>query len=122
MRVSSENRPEAGAYCSHCGQSVKPIERHGWRNFWAWFTLLQFAAVIAAIVASVHPYTVAGGIVGRLILWPAAVHPAWLSILAAIGAFLASAVLTAVAGERAGKNRACPKCGMRLASQPPSPA
>lgn len=121
-------RPDAAtsdvAHCAHCEQQVKPVEKTGWRNFFAWLTLLQFGAVIAAIVAAFHSYDPAsagGGGIGWLILWPAAVHPSWLGIVAAIAAFLAGVALAGAAGDRARKSATCPKCGLRLVGAPASP-
>lgn len=103
--------------CNRCEQDVKPVEHNGGRNFFAWLALVEFGAFIAAIVAAVSPFSSdsAGGVVGRLMLWPAAVHPAWLAIVAAIAAFLVAAVLSGRAGERAAKKTTCPICGLRLA-------
>lgn len=117
-------RPEQTAHCDHCDQDVKPVEHNGWRNFLAWLALLEFGAVIAAIVAAINPYAPdsAGGGIGRLILWPAAVHPAWLAISAAIVAFLAAAILSGKAGERAAKKATCPNCGLHLGAERPSAA
>lgn len=102
--------------CEACGQDVAPVERTSWKNFWAWIALLQFAAMVAAIVNTVSAIgqDTAGGVVGRLILWPATVHPAWTGILAAVGAFLVAAVLSGKAGQRASAHATCPRCGSPL--------
>ncbi|MEW2250390.1 hypothetical protein AB0907_23985 [Streptomyces sp. NPDC006975] len=113
--MSSEARAGSTARrCEACAQDVAPVERTGWRNFWGWVALLQFAALVAAIVntvsaISVDPNT---GIVGWLVLWPVAIHPAWGGIPAAIGTFLVAAVLSGKAGERATQNATCPRCGL----------
>ncbi|MFD1657000.1 hypothetical protein ACFSL4_01800 [Streptomyces caeni] len=114
--MSNETRPETTAHCGHCEQDVKPVERHGWRNFWAWVALLQFAAIIAAIVNTVNAVDpdAAGGGIGRLILWPALIHPAWAGIAAAVGAFLAAGIGFGLAAERAEKTATCPRCGLPL--------
>lgn len=114
--------PVDGAHCAHCDQDVKPVQKKGWQNFLAWVALLEFGALIASIVnaiSAVDPDSAGGGI-GRLILWPAAVHPAWLGVVAAVAAFLVVAALVGVASDRAEKAATCPKCGLRLAE--PSPA
>lgn len=110
------------AHCAQCDQDVKPVQKHGWRNFLAWIALLEFGSVIAAIVNAVSAVDpdAAGGGIGRLILWPAAVHPSWLGIVASIVAFLVVAALAGVAGERAEKKATCPKCGLRLTAPAPS--
>lgn len=108
---------EKTAHCSRCEQHVKPVEHNGWRNFFAWLTLVEFGAVIAAIVAAVNPYSpgIAGGVVGHLILWPAAVRPTWIAIVASIAAFFVAGVLSGRAGEKAARKATCPVCGLRLA-------
>ncbi|MGW3152758.1 hypothetical protein [Streptomyces sp. NPDC001089] len=108
-------KAESTARCSRCAQDVKPVEHNGARNFLAWLALLEFGSVIAAIVAAFHPFEPSGGVVGRLMLWPAAVHPVWLAIIAAIVAFLVAAVLSGRASERAARKAECPICGLRLA-------
>jgi hypothetical protein len=110
-------KAEKTTHCSRCEQHVKPVEHNGWRNFFAWLTLVEFGAVIAAIVAAVNPYSpdIAGGVAGHLMLWPAAVHPVWLAIVAAIAAFCVAAVLLGRAGEKAARKATCPICGLRLA-------
>lgn len=117
MNVSSETRTGKAAHCSNCDQDVKPDERRGWAGFLAWLALLEFGSVVAAIVNAISPFSPdeAGGGIGRLILWPAAVHPAWLSITASIAAFLTAAALAGSASRRAGEKATCPKCGLRLA-------
>lgn len=114
--MSDDTKPGEAAHCGHCDQDVKPVEKRGGANFFAWVALLQFGAVVASVVAAIRPYSpdAAGGGIGRLILWPAAVHPAWLSIVAAIGAFLAAAVISGKAGKHATQAATCPKCGLRL--------
>ncbi|MFZ4236826.1 hypothetical protein ACOZGD_16785 [Streptomyces murinus] len=108
-----EKGPTAGSRrCARCDQDVKPVEKHGWSRFLSWLALLEFGSVIAAVVAAVttvNPDGFGGGI-GRLILWPAAVHPAWLSIIAAIAAFIVTAGLAGSAGRRAAAGATCPEC------------
>lgn len=100
---------------------MKPVEKRGWATFFAWLAILEFAAVIAAIVAAFHAYNPDAGGIGRLMLWPAAVHPAWLGIIAALAAFTTAAVLSGKAGRRATAQATCPTCGLRLSSDAPSP-
>ncbi|MET7479532.1 hypothetical protein ABZT17_34935 [Streptomyces sp. NPDC005648] len=93
------------------------------QHFLGWVALLQLGAVVAAVVTAFHSYDpdAATGI-GRLILWPGAVHPVWLSIVAAVAAFLTCAVLAGRAGGRAERNATCPMCGLRLADPVPAPS
>lgn len=110
-----------GRHCAHCDQDVKPVEKRGWAGFFGWLALLEFGSVIVSVVAActtVDPDTLGGG-TGRIILWPAAVHPAWLSITAAIAAFIIAAGLSGSASRRAAAGAACPKCGLRLADPRP---
>ncbi|MCX3064202.1 hypothetical protein [Streptomyces beihaiensis] len=104
------------AHCAHCDQDVKPVEKRGWSGVLAWLALLQAAGVVGAIVAAIHPYTVPGAWVGKLALWPAAVHPTWLSIIAAIAAFITAAAWAGSASRRATATATCPKCGLTLAA------
>lgn len=103
-----------GSHCAHCEQDVKPVEKRGWAGFFGWLAFLELAAVVAAFVALFHPFTVPDSPVGKLALWPAAVHPVWLSILAAIAAFITAAALSGSASRRATAHATCPKCGLRL--------
>ncbi|MYR84089.1 hypothetical protein GTY41_03800 [Streptomyces sp. SID685] len=113
----------AGRHCMHCDQEVKPVEKRGWAGFFGWLALLEFGSVVVSIVAActaVDPDTL-GGSIGRLILWPAAVHPAWLSIIAAVVAFLVTTGLSGSSSRRATAGATCPKCGLKLAD-PDRPA
>ncbi|WP_153812830.1 hypothetical protein [Streptomyces sp. SUK 48] len=93
---------------------MKPVEKHGWSRFLSWLALLEFGSVIAAIVAAVTTVSSdSGGGIGRLVLWPTAVHPAWLGIVAAIAAFIVTAGLAGSAGRRAAAGTACPECARR---------
>lgn len=111
--MSSETRPGTAAHCDNCDQDVKPVEKRGWANVLALLALLEFASVIAAVVDAFRPLHVGTGI-GRLVLWPAAVHPAWLAVLAAIAAFLLAAALAGAAGRRATAKATCPVCRLQL--------
>ena len=119
--MSSDTKAE-DSHCGHCEQHVKPVEKRGWSSFLAWVALLEFGAVIAAVVAAIHAYNPDAGGIGRLILWPAAVHPAWLSILAAIAAFITAAALSGSAGRRATAAASCTLCGGRPAAAQPAPS
>lgn len=107
---------KTAAHCSNCDQDVKPDEKRGWAGFLAWIALLEFGSVVAAIVNAISGFSPdsAGGGIGRLILWPAAIHPAWLGILAAIAAFLTAAALAGSASRRAGEKATCPRCQLPL--------
>lgn len=112
--MSSDARPKTAAHCGNCNQDVKPVEKTGWAGFLAWLALLQAAGFIGAIVAAFHPFDVPGAWVGKLALWPAAVHPAWLSITAAFAALLTVTALAGSASRHATANATCPKCGLKL--------
>ncbi|WDO09961.1 hypothetical protein ME763_32240 [Streptomyces murinus] len=112
-----------GRHCAHCDQAVKPVEKRGWSTFLGWIAFFQFGAVIVSIIAActtVDPDVLGGG-TGRIILWPAAVHPAWLSITAAGAACIVAAGLSGSASRRAAAGAACPKCGLQLADAERSP-
>ncbi|MFJ9114483.1 hypothetical protein ACIRJO_02925 [Streptomyces sp. NPDC102394] len=111
--MSTETTSRAAAHCGHCDQDVQPVEKRGWVNFLAWLALLEFGSVIAAVVDAFHPLHLGTGI-GRLVLWPTAVHPTWLAVLAAAAAFLLAAALTGSASRRAAAKAVCPKCRMLL--------
>lgn len=113
---AKEPAPAGASHCPHCDQQVKPVQMKGWQNFLAWVALLQAAAVVAAIVNAISPVDPdsAGGGVGRLILWPAAVDAAWMGIVAALAAFFTAAALTGAARERTEKTTTCSKCGQPL--------
>ncbi|WP_435643877.1 hypothetical protein ACR9VJ_26480 [Streptomyces sp. H49] len=106
----------AGRHCAHCNQDVKPVEKRGWAHLLAWLMLLEFGSIIAAIVNAVSRFSAdsAGGGVGRLILWPAAVHPAWLGLVASIVAFLAVTTLAGTVSRRASDKATCPICHQTL--------
>lgn len=106
-------------YCAPCGQQVKPDIKNGWGGMFGFLALLQFAAIVAAIVNVFRPFHVGGGIIAHLILWPAAIHPAWVGIIAVIAAFLVAARISTVYGEHAKKAATCPKCHLPLASRRP---
>ncbi|QHC31991.1 hypothetical protein [Streptomyces sp. HF10] len=101
-------------HCGRCGQDMKPVEKHGWSRFLSWLALLEFGSVIAATAAAVTTVNPdSGGGISILVLWPAAVHPAWLGIVAAIAAFIVTAGLAGSAGRRAAAGTACPECARR---------
>ncbi|CAK7280089.1 hypothetical protein SGPA1_10867 [Streptomyces misionensis JCM 4497] len=110
--------PDVGRHCVRCDQDVKPVHKRGWAALFSWLTLLEFGSVIVAIVAAfttVDPDSLGGG-TGLLIFWPAAVRPAWLSIVASLAAFVVVASLSGAAGQRAAADATCPKCGLRLSA------
>ncbi|MEU0039104.1 hypothetical protein [Streptomyces sp. NPDC006333] len=107
---------KTAAHCGNCAQDVQPEEHRGWAGFLSWLALLEFGSVIAAVVHAISPFSpdTAGGVVGRLILWPAAVTPAWLSIVGAIAAFITVAALAGSASGRATEKTTCPRCHLPL--------
>ncbi|MGM9444469.1 hypothetical protein ACTAF0_30105 [Streptomyces murinus] len=107
--------PVAGSrQCGCRGRDMKPVEKHGWSRLLSWLALLEFGSVIAAIVAAVTTVNPdSGGGISRLVLWPAAVHPAWLGIVAAIAAFIVNTGMAGSAGRRATAGTTCPECARR---------
>jgi hypothetical protein len=67
----------------------------GWRFLFGWLALTQFAAFVLAIVHLFHSVNWDGtaGIVGRLVMWPLLLHPRWLAVIAAFGAFFAAGIM-----------------------------
>ncbi|MFF9310078.1 hypothetical protein ACF1BS_04120 [Streptomyces sp. NPDC014748] len=128
LRAQAAREPKSAASgsarCARCDQQVKPVQKKGWLVL-AWLTVCQLGAVIAAVVNVVRsfaPGDASVGGVGWLIVWPAAVHPAWLGLVAAAAVFLAVAALTGAAGGRAERAATCPLCGRPLAGAESSQA
>lgn len=91
------------------------------RNVWgkaAWAVAVsQLVAVIVSVYAcftTVNPWK---GFRRWPVAWPAAVHPVWLGVAAAVVAALATAGFADSLDERAKRAAVCPNCRSELAEQ-----
>jgi hypothetical protein len=100
------------AVCGSCEQPSQVKVERGWPaalGFVALCELVALAVAVAGLWRSVDVGAI--GPVGRLVLWPAAITPGWLAVLAAAAALLVAAAAAGAAGERARSRAVCARCG-----------
>jgi hypothetical protein len=111
---------ETDRYCRYCEQRVPPVVHNKVGRSFGGLAVLEVAAVVVAFVALFQPLPLDVGIASitvLLVMWPAAIEPAWLGLLAAVAAVVLSAIVSVRASERARREATCPTCLLRLETE-----